>query len=63
MKSFTEYLQEEPTKADHKAMKDHVYHNVLNTNKTHDAIKKDFVKKFGSHNVKHFEKHVSDIVD
>ena len=48
---------------DHKKMRDFTYHHVLNTKDSHPNIKKKFVKKFGAHNVKHFDKHVSSIVD
>jgi len=52
-----------PSKADHKKMRDFTYHHVQNTEKDHPTIKKMFVKKFGAHNVKHFDKHVSALVD
>jgi len=52
-----------PSKADHKKMRDFTYHHVQNTQKDHPTIKKMFVKKFGAHNVKHFDKHVSALVD
>lgn len=68
MKSFKEFLQTDleeqaPSKADHKKMRDFTYHHVTNTDKDHPTIKKMFVKKFGSHNLKHFDRHVSAIVD
>jgi len=68
MKSFKQFLQTEleeqaPSKADHKKMRDFTYHHVTNTDKDHPTIKKMFVKKFGSHNLKHFDRHVSNIVD
>lgn len=64
MKSFNEYITEaDVSPAQDKKMRDHVYHNVLNTDKTHDQVKKEFVKKFGAHNVKHFERHVSNAMD
>jgi len=52
-----------PSKADHKKMRDFTYHHVQNTEKDHPTIKRMFIKKFGSHNVKHFDKHVSALVD
>ena len=68
MKSFKEFLQTEleeqtPSRADHKKMRACTYHHVTNTDKDHPTIKKMFVKKFGSHNLKHFDSHVSAIVD
>ena len=51
------------SKADHKKMRDFTYHHVQNTQKDHPTIKRMFIKKFGSHNVKHFDKHVSALVD
>ena len=44
-------------------MIDFTYNNVTNTDKDHPTIKKMFIKKFGSHNLKHFDRHVSAIVD
>ena len=68
MKSFKEFLQTDleeqaPSKADHKKMRDFTYHHVTNTDKDHPTIKKMFVKKFGAQHLKHFNKHVSAIVD
>jgi len=63
MKSFNEYLEEEISPSLDKKMRDHVYHNVLNTDKTHDQVKKEFVKKFGAQHTKHFDRHVSNAMD
>ena len=68
MKSFKEFLQTEleeqtPSRADHKKMRDFTYHHVQNTEKDHPTIKRMFIKKFGAHNVKHFDRHVSALVD
>ena len=65
MKSFKEFLQTELEEQapDHKKMRDFTYHHVVNTDKDHPTIKKMFVKKFGAHNLKHFDRHVSAIVD
>lgn len=68
MKSFNEAIAEadkpgEPDSKTKSAMRNFVYHAVLKTDKPHDEIKKSFVKKFGSQHIKHFEKHVSAIVD
>tara|TARA_A100000171_G_C2066992_1_gene112829 strand:+ start:269 stop:715 length:447 start_codon:yes stop_codon:yes gene_type:complete len=63
MKGFKEFRELSEQKSDHKAMKDFTYHHVLNTTQSHPTIKKKFVKKFGSHNVKHFDNHVSDLID
>jgi len=61
---YSEDVNEQiPSKADHKKMRDFTYHHVQNTQKDHPTIKKMFIKKFGSHNVKHFDKHVSALVD
>ena len=61
---YSEDVNEQiPSKADHKKMRDFTYHHVQNTQKDHPTIKKMFVKKFGAHNVKHFDKHVSALVD
>ena len=37
--------------------------DVQNTQKDHPTIKRMFIKKFGAHNVKHFDRHVSALVD
>ena len=59
-----EYIEEQaPSRADHKKMRDFTYHHVQNTEKDHPTIKRMFIKKFGSHNVKHFDRHVSALVD
>jgi len=69
MKKFSQYMVfnyedvKPVAKPTPKQMKDYVYHHVLNTDKPHDVVKKGFVTKFGSHNLKHFDKHVSSIVD
>ena len=61
---YSEDVNEQiPSKADHKKMRDFTYHHVQNTQKDHPTIKKMFVKKFGAHNVKHFDRHVSALVD
>ena len=61
---YSEDVNEQiPSKADHKKMRDFTYPHVQNTQKDHPTIKKMFVKKFGAHNVKHFDKHVSALVD
>tara|TARA_R100001480_G_scaffold100675_3_gene104480 strand:+ start:76 stop:345 length:270 start_codon:yes stop_codon:yes gene_type:complete len=61
---YSEDVNEQiPSKADHKKMRDFTYHHVQNTQKDHPTIKRMFIKKFGSHNVKHFDKHVSALVD
>ena len=76
-KSFKEFLEtpveemmyqhdieeQAPTSADHKKMRDFTYHHVQNTEKDHPTIKRMFIKKFGAHNVKHFDKHVSNLLD
>ena len=64
MKSFKEYIEEQaPSSADRKKMRDFTYHHVQNTEKDHPTIKKMFIKKFGAHNVKHFDRHVSALLD
>ena len=76
-KSFKEFLEtpaeemmyqhdieeQAPSSADRKKMRDFTYHHVQNTEKDHPTIKKMFIKKFGAHNVKHFDRHVSALVD
>jgi len=76
-KSFKEFLEtpeeemmykhdideQAPSSADHKKMRDFTYHHVQNTEKDHPTIKRMFIKKFGAHNVKHFDKHVSNLLD
>ncbi len=44
-------------------MRDFVYDRLSNTNHTSTRVKKDFVKKFGTHNVKHHDDHVSSYLD
>ena len=64
MKGFKEYIEEQaPTSADHKKMRDFTYHQVQNTEKDHPTIKKMFIKKFGAHNVKHFDRNVRNLFD
>jgi len=67
MKTFKEFLAESADtpndKPDHDAMRDFVYHGMENTDKDHDTLKKEFVDKFGKHNVKHFNKHVSKFME
>ena len=73
-KTFKEFLDTPPEEMmynhdldeqapDHKKMRDFTYHHVTNTEKDHPTIKKMFIKKFGAQNLKHFNKHVSAIVD
>ena len=76
-KSFKEFLEtpveemmyqhdieeQAPSSADRKKMRDFTYHHVQNTEKDHPTIKRMFIKKFGAHNVKHFDKHVSNLLD
>ncbi len=52
-----------PKKATPAQMRDFIIYRIENTNKTHDAIRTEFVKKFGAANLKTFNKVVSDIVD
>ena len=63
MKSFKEHIEMQEQATDHKKMRDFTYHHVTNTDKSHPEIKKQFIKRFGSQNLKHFDKHVSDLVD
>ena len=68
MKSFKEFLLNRFRRtgffrSDYKKMRDFTYHHVTNPDKDHPTIKKMFVKKFGAHNLKHFDRHVSAIVD
>lgn len=44
-------------------MRDWVYRNLENTEKTHDQMKKEFVQKFGAQNVKYFDQYVSAYMD
>ena len=62
MKEFKEFINEN-NKKEIEAMRGWVYRQVEDSNKAHSDIKKEFIKKFGSKNVKYFEQFVSDIVD
>lgn len=61
IKPFGEFLQE--GRGSEKEMKKWVFDQILNTNKRHDEIKKEFIRKFGASNVKYFEKYVEEAVD
>lgn len=56
LKSYEQYLEE----AD--ARRDWIINQVENTDKTHDQIKKEFLKKYPGQG-KYFDKVVSQIVD
>jgi hypothetical protein len=61
MKSYDEYLVE--SKNRQTEMHDWIANQVDNTEKAHDEIKKEFLKKYGAKNAKFFDKVVSEIVD
>lgn len=68
MKSFkshytTEAMKPTTNKGHINKMRDFVYDRLSNTTHTSDRVKKDFVKKFGAHNVKHHDAHVSSYLD
>lgn len=56
LKSYNEYLTESDQK------RDWIINQVENSDKTHDQIKKEFLKKFPGQG-RYFDKVVSEIVD
>jgi len=53
----------EARKTDKDAMREFVRNGVFQTNMRHDQLKKKFVSKFGSKNLKYFEKYVEQAVE
>lgn len=61
MKSYADYLEE--SKNRQSEMHDWIANQIENTEKTHDEIKKEFLKKYGAKNAKFFDQTVNDIVN
>lgn len=65
MQTFTEFLRTNTiTEAeDEGAMTKWITHQVLNTDRAHDEIKKEFIGRYGAAHVTHFDDVVSKLVD